>query len=366
MSQIPQNIRFSAPDPRDTNNPSKLYSEVKPSRWIITNGVPEQEDGQILWYAIDQNTGVVYHKTYESGGQWQGIYVLPGGSGGGITDGANVGIGNDIFKGKNGTVLEFKTIVSQPQTIFESVLNINDNPANTEVNITAQRTVATIGSSGVSSRDNDIINFNFSDANNNINYILKQIVGGTGILIQNVKYNPADPNPDAESYLRITNTQTPESPSYINASINGLIQTIPNVYTNLNTIWNQTEISSDWTKYTDNNQTWWRYIGDPNKKFKLSVDVYASMSALLGPSQNFIVALASGLAPTQTIIANTGIILEIPPDNTGGAQVFRCNGSLNFIFEPTVNEFYTMMARYDSGPSKSITFEQLRWAIQKI
>lgn len=364
MLGFSQDIRFGPPDDKDINNPQRLYTATKPSRIIITDGVPEQEDGEILWYAIDQNTGVLYKKTEESGGQWQGIYQFAGGAGG-ITDGANLGTGFDVFKQKNGSILEFKTVVSQPQSSFESVVNIGEVGFN-EINITGQKTAATISTSGNPTRDDNIVNFSFPDANGNLNYILKQIIGGTGILIQNVKYNPADPNPDAESFLRITNTQTPEQPSFINAYINGLTQTIPNSYVNFDTIWTQTEISSDWVKYTDNNNTWWRYIGTAGKKFKLSVDVYAQMGAIIGPTQDCIVALAVGLPPSQTIIPNTGILLEIPPDNTGQGQLFRCNGSLNFIAEPAVNDHYTMMAQYNSGASKSITFEQLRWAINKI
>lgn len=354
MNPYSQDIRYAQPNINNVNNPQSLYTVTKPSRIIITDDVPEQSEGELLWYAIDQNTGVLYKKTEESGGQWQGIYNFPGG-GSGITGASSVGIGEDVYARQVGNLLEFKTLVSQPQAL-ESLVNIGEVGLN-EVNITAPSTVGDIINYGTNSEqwifDNPI-----TDANGNLQYFAKYISGAGGITISTETIG-------SDKRLLITNTQTAETPSYINASFAGLTQIIPNSYVNFVSIWTQTEISSDWAKYTDFGSTWWRYVGPAGKKFKLSVDVYASLSAL-NAAQSFIIALAVGLPPAQNIIANTGIILEIPPDDTLQQRLYKCNGTLNYIFEPTVNELYTMQARFNSGASKSITFEQLRWTINKI
>ena len=121
MSQVPQDIRYAPIDLDNINNPQSLFTETKPSRIIITDGVPEQEDGEILWYAIDQTTGVLYNKTEESGGQWQGIYQFSGGAGS-VNGASSVGIGEDIYARQVGSLLEFKTLVSQPSAVQSSVI----------------------------------------------------------------------------------------------------------------------------------------------------------------------------------------------------------------------------------------------------
>ena len=107
--QSSKNTTYKAYDPENINNPNSLIYYVKPSRIIITDGPPQPTDGEILWYAIDEINGILYFKNLKA--VWVSLYVFPSGGGGGaVTDGDNVGTGQPVFKDKNGTILEFKTL----------------------------------------------------------------------------------------------------------------------------------------------------------------------------------------------------------------------------------------------------------------
>ena len=401
---INQDIRYS--DRGGPNNPQSLFSFVKPSRIIITDGLPQQEDGELLWYAIDQTTGILYQKTEQAGGQWQGIYQFSGGAGG-ITDGSNFGTGNDIFRGKNGSILEFKSIVSQPQNAFESVLNLNDNPLNTEVNITGQSTIANITNYGfnqgqwIFDTDNTI-----TDANGNLQLFAKYIAGGDGVSVVTEQIA-------ADKRLLISNTgilnvvnAEPANPGQVSGPVNG-VSSIKNLaagagieitynptnveisttaasdqhyhyqfqtaisYNVLSTFQNlppfsSTLSSSDWV-FTQNinGSSFVQYFGPVDVVYSFNYDISAFSTLQPSTPFNFNFRIAEGNPlVSQVLIPLSGTLLHFPAQTPNNTTSYNTT-STTFLFKPTFGQFYTLQASCTIN-NLIITIEEIKLNITKI
>ena len=337
MSQVPQDIRYAPTNSENINNPQSLFPEVKPSRIIITDGVPEQDDGEILWYAIDQNTGVLYNKTEVSGGQWQGIYQFSSGAGG-ITGASSVGIGEDVYARQVGSLLEFKTLVSQPSPVESSVI-LGEVGLN-EVNITAPSTVSDVINYGVSS-DGWIIDSASTtvDSNGNIQLYAKNLVGGSNILIQTQTVG-------SEKRIVITNTYQPDVRSYIFAYLpdGQNYTTAYNVANTNDTILLQSGSyfadRQDWEVETVLGVCYLKYVGTSTKKFKCSFDVGAQvLGSLDEQEQQISFVLVEDVVGTPIVTASSTNLNFLP---VADASVVQSWAHSTFVFTPDINKRYTL------------------------
>lgn len=335
-----QDIRFGPPEFTNFNNPNNLYTFIKPSR-IITNNIggnaPLFNTGEDQWYFIDTDTGNFWYKNL---GLWILLYTFGDGGGGAITDGSNVGIGNDIFKTKNGSVLEFKTIVSQPQSALESVLNLNDNPLNTEVNITGQSTVADITNYGINADQWIIDSQNTTvDANGNLQLYVKYLSAGPGILIQTETVG-------SDKRLVISSTYNPPPPSYAFGYLpdgNNYTLTLKPINLNLITLLDSnfyTFEETDWEQEVITDISYFKYIGTNTKRFRVSVDVGAQNLGTLNNQEQQITFVM--IDDALNIVPSSSSNMNFLPI-VGGSVVQSWSHS-TFIFTPIINQNYTLGA----------------------
>lgn len=359
MSGISQDIRYASPNINSVNNPQSLYTATKPSRIIITDGVPEQEDGELLWYAIDQDTGVLYKKTEESGGQWQGIYQFSGGAGS-ITDGSNVGTGNQIFREKNGSVLEFKTLISQPSPL-ESSLILADNGINTEVNISAPRTISNITNYGLPTVSEGwvIDTFRTNDSNNNIELYAKPIKAGNNITVSEFTAG-------SDKYIEISAVIPPAAAQQYHFSYQSQTSysIIANQFNNIPPFTNSLT-SSEWVFNPNiNGSSFVQYIGPPNVAYKFDYNISCASTAQT-QQFNFIFRLAEGdPLVSQNGVPLSGAIVHIPA--APSPITYFTSTSTSFIIIPSPNQYYGLQISCSLAPQQTLTVEEFKFVISKI
>lgn len=406
MTSIPQDIRFAKPNPKNINNPQSLYTSTKPSRIIITDGVPEQEDGEILWYAIDQNTGVLYKKTEESGGQWQGIYQFAGGAGG-VTDAANVGAGEGWFLQKAGHVLEFKTVTTNPQVpLDESSLKIYDNTD--EINIVAPATVSEVINYGnVSLSDYWIADRDgrFQDADGNYVQPLKPLVplngitiftrsagsdkyleiDNTGILdvvnaevsvgdltsvtngVATVKALTAGPGINIQSNptnLRISAVSEEQQYHFsYQASISYSV--LSGQFNNLPPFTSALPDTSDFVFFPNiNGSSFVRYVGSGGVAYNINYNVSCA-STLQTTQFNFLFRVAQGdPLVSQSPLPLSGGLVHFPA--SASPINYFTSMSTSFVFEPVPNEYYTIQSIVTLAPQQTLIVEEFKFNITKI
>ncbi len=333
-TQVNQDIRFS--NRGDDNNPESLFDFVKPTR-IVVNAIggaqPLSNTAENLWWLIDSDTGNFW---YKNRGIWTLLYTFGSGGVGNITGASSVGIGEDIYARQNGSLLEFKTLVSQPSAVQSSVI-LGEVGLN-EVNITAPSTVSDVINYGVSS-DGWIIDSASTtvDSNGNVQLFAKNLVAGNGILIQTQTVG-------SDKSILISNTSQPDSPQYHyqfqtaqSYNVLSTFQNLPPFSSTLN--------SSDWVfNQNINGSSFVQYIGDPDVVYSFNYDI--SASATLQPLSpfNFIFRVAEGNPIiSQVGIPLSGTVLHFSAQTPNNTTSFNTT-STTFLFKPTVGQYYTLQA----------------------
>lgn len=398
-----QDIRFA--ETAGDNNPLGVLSFIKPSRIIITDGVPEQDEGELQWYAIDQNTGVLYEKTLQTEGQWQGIYQFSGGASP-VDNAANVGAGIGWFLQKAGNLLEFKSATSIPSNIAtESSLLIQDNID--EINITSPAVVSDLVNYGSISDywiiDND---GKFQDANNNYIYPVKSLLPLNGIQIQtqtsgsdkyleisntgiinvvNAEVSPGDlvsvsngvatvkaltAGPGINIQSNPTNLQISavdaETPQYHFSYQNSISYSVLSAqYNNLPPFVSAFPDTTDWVFYPNiNGSSFVQYTGSAGVVYKLNYNV--SMASTLQTTQyNFLFRVAQGNPLiSQSALPLSGTLIHCPASPS--PIIYFGSTSTDILFEPTPNEYYTIQCQATLAPQQTLQVEEFKFVITKV
>ena len=397
-----QNCRYT--ETAGPNNPQGLYNFIKPSRIIITDGVPENDEGENQWYAIDQNTAVLYYKNPDLS-QWQGIYQFAGG-GGGTTNATNVGAGDGWFLQKAGNILEFKTITTTPEnSATESILKIYDNTD--ELNIVAPATVSelinygTVSDFWIVDNDNKI-----QDADGNYIYPLKSVLPlngisittqtagsdkyltfeNTGILnVVNAEVSPGDlvsvsngvatvkaltagPGINIQSNptnIRISavDTETPQYHFSYQASTSYSV--LSGQYNNIPPFVSAFPDTSDWVFYPNiNGSSFIQYTGVAGVAYNLNYNI--STSATLQTTEfNFLFRIAQGNPlVSQSALPVSGALIHCPASPS--PILYFGSTSTSMIFQPTPNEYYTLQCLATLAPQQTLAVEEIKLVITKI
>lgn len=405
----PQNIRYGEPDRKDLSNPQKLFIDVKPSRITTKNGVPDGDDAEICHYVIDTQNNVLYYRDPEAG--WQGIYQFTGGGTGDVTDGANLGTGFSVFKEKDNTILNFRTLTSirdNPTDEAQIIITEAGQDLN-ELNLVVPSTVKNIINYGTIS---DYWIFDPADKqqdiNGNYSWYAKSILGTLGIqtstqtagadkyieikntgivyivnadentggkilqsvvngeaTLKNIKAGTGITITDTPSDITITATATEPAQSYYYSTQNNISYSVLNSFQNLPPFVAQL-FSPDWEIYPNiNGSSFFRYVGTSNNiVYKLNYNIFASATAQT-ITNNFIFRIAEGdPLLSQSGLALSGASLAVPASPS--PVVWFGNCSTEFLFKPTVNQYYTLQASTTLPPQQTLAVEEIKINITKV
>lgn len=358
MSQpYSQDIRFG--NSAGHNNPRAIYLDYKPSRIITTNGPPEITDGEFEWYAINTLAGILYKKTPETNGQWQEIYEFPGGTGSGdITNGYNVGGGVEVFLDKTGTLLNFRTLVSEIPFGSQEVAIVIDQDEDI-INLTVNRSINNAinsGASGASLIDDIVFDFN-----NKGTLQLKSIKAGSGINVS-----------DINSEIIISSTGSPVTMDYYSAILNVPFPVLGIPINSNNVIFNIPPVSlivnslpfGGWSDSGVNNEIY-LYTGINGLKYSATIDITSYTSQQSGAGvpiiHQYFIRERDSLG--NLISDHPGSFVTVMFAGTNEPVTTYATGSSTFIIEPVNSHTYavTLVVRTSSPvfSSRSYTIEKL-------
>lgn len=404
----PQNIRYGEPDRNDLANPQKLFIDVKPSRITTKNGVPDGDDAEICHYVIDTQNNVLYYRDPEAG--WQGIYQFTGGGTGDVTDGANLGTGFEVFKEKDNTILNFRTLTSirnnptdeaqlliseagQDQSELNLVVpssvgfivnygNISDywlfDPADRQQDINGNYTWYAkyiLGTYGIQTRTQTAGADKFIEIKNTgIVYILNSDENAGGKILQgvvngeatlkNIKAGTGITITDTPSDITITATATEPAQSYYYSTQNGISYSVLNSFQNLPPFVAQL-FSPDWEIYPNiNGSSFFRYLGEANTVYKLNYNIFGFATAQTS-TNNFIFRIAEGdPLISQNGLPLSGAVLAVPASPS--PVVWFGNCSTEFLFKPIENQYYTLQASSTLPPQQTLSVQEIKINITKV
>lgn len=364
MSQpYSQDIRFG--NSAGHNNPRAIYLDYKPSRIITTNGPPEITDGEFEWYAINTVEGILYKKTPETNGQWQEIYEFPGGSAGTVTNGNNAGDGVEVFLDKTGTLLNFRTLVSEiPFGSEEVAMVITQDPE--VINFTVNRSInnaTNSGASGVSLIKD--VSFDFS---NKGTLELKSIKAGSGINVADINNeiiisSTGSPSVNADYFSAVLNVPFPvliippnsNNVIYVINSVNLIIESDP---------------SSGWGNSLAGDLIFF-YTGPNGRYYRLSIDITITTTEQSGSAvpvtiQFFIRERDAYNVLVRDIPGSTATTMFYGTDSP---VLTYATGSSNFIIQPISTHTYTILAvTRTTSPvfSRAYTIEKINFTVSQI
>lgn len=334
---INQTIRFSdAMD--DTANPFNLYEQVKPSRIIVIDGVPTAEIGEKAWYCIDQDTGRLYYRSFETD-EWDLIYTFVGG--GGVVIGAdNVGGGVPLFKDETTGILNFRTITSNYIGDKAPIFRLQ---ALDEVDLTVLRSINYVGD--FSPGDASIIKEVAFDGANSGTLLLKTIISGSGIAVT-----------EEANQIKITNTGSPSSFRSWASQTNRFV-TNPGSYfggANVHYPFNfamDTLSNGPLLFVIDVGVTYFYTTSLTPRRYLITFSIYMESTYGLSGEQQITFGLAkNGNTSFEARTATQMVLYSSAGAATKGASV--CN---SFIYNVLPNETYTvgMIPRDTNGVSSS-------------